>query len=92
LDINLTAYIEPTVHFLGLALRAPGHEVRLMPAQYVTPYVKTSKNHSIDAEAVQCPRMCFVPIQRAEQLDLQALHRVRERWVMRTGGKKAPFR
>jgi transposase len=35
------------------------------------------------AEAVQRPRMRFVPIKTEEQLDLQALHRVRERWVMR---------
>jgi transposase len=58
-----------------------------MPAQYVKPYVKTNKSDYIDAEAiaeaVQRPRMRFVPIKTEEQLDLQALHRVRERWVMR---------
>jgi transposase len=74
-------------HFLGRALREQGHEVRLMPAQYVKPYVQTNKTDYIDAEAVaeavQRPRMRFVPIKSEEQLDLQALHRVRERWVMR---------
>jgi transposase len=74
-------------HFLGRALREQGHEVRLMPAQYVKPYVKTNKSDYIDAEAiaeaVQRPSMRFVPIKTAEQLDLQAVHRVRERWVMR---------
>src|SRR5216683_8411006 len=74
-------------HFLGRALREQGHEMRLMPAQYVKPYVKTNKSDYIDAEAiaeaVQRPRMRFVPIKSEEQLDLQALHRVRERWVMR---------
>src|SRR5271170_1424221 len=74
-------------HFLGRALRDQGHEVRLMPAQYVKPYVQTNKSDYIDAEAiaeaVQRPRMRFVPIKTEEQLDLQALHRVRERWVMR---------
>src|SRR5580700_7178351 len=74
-------------HFLGRALRAQGHEVRLMPAQYVKPYVQTNKNDYLDAEAiaeaVQRPRMRFVSIKTEEQLDLQALHRVRERWVMR---------
>ena len=74
-------------HFLGRALRAQGHEVRLMPAQYVKPYVQTNKSDYIEAEAiaeaVQRPRMRFVPIKTEEQLDLQALHRVRERWVMR---------
>jgi hypothetical protein len=38
-------------HFLGRALREQGHDVRLMPAQYVKPYVKTNKNDFIDAEA-----------------------------------------
>src|SRR5713226_8313485 len=74
-------------HFLGRALREQGHEVRLMPAQYVKPYVQTNKSDFLDAEAiaeaVQRPRMRFVPIKSEEQLDLQALHRVRERWVMR---------
>jgi len=74
-------------NFLGRALRAQGHDVRLMPAQYVKPYVQTNKSDYIDAEAiaeaVQQPRMRFVPIKTEEQLDRQALHRVRERWVMR---------
>jgi transposase len=38
-------------HFLGRALREQGHDVRLMPAQHVKPYVKTNKNDYIDAEA-----------------------------------------
>src|SRR5579863_6467774 len=74
-------------HFLGRALRGQGHDVRLMPAQYVKPYVKTNKSDYIDAEAiaeaVQRPSMRFVPLKTEEQLDLQAVHRVRERWVMR---------
>ena len=39
-------------HFLGRALREQGHEVRLIPAQYVKPYVKTNKSDYIDAEAI----------------------------------------
>ena len=74
-------------HFLGKALREQGHDVRLMPAQYVKPYVKTNKNDFIDAEAcaeaVTRPTMRFVPIKTDDQLDLQSLHRVRERWVVR---------
>jgi len=74
-------------HFLGRALREQGHEVRLIPAQYVKPYVKTNKSDYLDAEAiaeaVSRPTMRFVPIKTDEQLDLQSLHRVRERWVMR---------
>jgi transposase len=53
----------------------------------VKPYVKTNKSDYIDAEAiaeaVQRPTMRFVPIKTEEQLDLQPVHRVRERWVMR---------
>jgi transposase len=74
-------------HFLGRALHEQGHEVRLMPAQYVKPYVKTNKSDFIDAEAiaeaVARPTMRFVPIKTDDQLDMQSLHRVRERWVMR---------
>jgi transposase len=74
-------------HFVGRALREQGHEVRLIPAQYVKPYVKTNKSDYIDAEAIAeavgRPTMRFVPIKSDDQLDLQSLHRVRERWVMR---------
>jgi transposase len=74
-------------HFLGRALQGQGHEVRLMPAQYVKPYVKSNKNDYIDAEAIAeavgRPTMRFVPIKTDDQLDMQSLHRVRERWVMR---------
>jgi transposase len=74
-------------HFLGRALREQGHDVRLIPAQYVKPYVKTNKSDYIDAEAIAeavgRPTMRFVPVKSDDQLDLQSLHRVRERWVMR---------
>src|SRR3954452_21667387 len=60
-------------HFLGRALREQGHDVRLMPAQYVKPYVKASKNDFIDAEAIAeavgRPTMRFVPIKTDDQLD-----------------------
>src|SRR3974390_2830565 len=67
-----------------------GHDARLMPAKYVRPYSKGQKNDFNDAEAiaeaVQRPTMKFVATKTAEQLDLQALHRVRERLVsQRTG-------
>jgi transposase len=74
-------------HFLARALEGQGHQVRLMPAQYVRPFVKSNKNDYIDAEAiaeaVQRPTMRFVPIKTDDQLDLQALHRTRERWIAR---------
>ena len=61
-----------------------------MPAKYVRPYAKGQKNDFNDAEAiaeaVQRPTMKFVATKTADQLDLQALHRVRERLVsQRTG-------
>jgi transposase len=77
-------------HHLAHRLAALGHAVKLMPAQYVRPFVKTNKHDRADAEAigeaVQRPQMRFVPIKSAAQLDLQALHRARDRLVTsRTG-------
>ena len=77
-------------HHLSRKLQALGHDARLMPAKYVRPYSKGQKNDFNDAEAiaeaVQRPTMKFVATKTAEQLDLQALHRVRERLVsQRTG-------
>ena len=77
-------------HRLSRRLRALGHDARLMPAKYVRPYSKGQKNDFRDAEAiaeaVQRPTMKFVATKSAEQLDLQALHRVRARLVrQRTG-------
>lgn len=74
-------------HFLGRAFREQGHEVRLIPAQFVRPFGKSNKNDYCDAEAiaeaVERENMRFVPIKTEDQLDLQALHRVRERLVSR---------
>src|SRR6476469_939858 len=77
-------------HHLSRKLRALGHDARLMPAKYVRPYSKGQKNDFRDAEAiaeaVQRPTMKFVATKTADQLDLQALHRVRQRLVsQRTG-------
>jgi transposase len=77
-------------HHLSRQLRVLGHDARLMPAKYVRPYSKGQKNDFRDAEAiaeaVQRPTMKFVATKSAEQLDLQALHRVRARLVrQRTG-------
>ena len=76
-------------HHLGRALAAQGHTVRLMPPQYVKPFVKSNKNDYRDAEAgaeaVQRPTMRFVPLKSEAQLDLQTIHRVRQRLVGRTG-------
>jgi transposase len=77
-------------HHLSRKLKTFGHDARLMPAKYVRPYSKGQKNDFRDAEAiaeaVQRPTMKFVATKTADQLDLQALHRVRERLVsQRTG-------
>jgi transposase len=72
-------------HHLSRKLQALGHDARLMPAKYVRPYSKGQKNDFRDAEAiaeaVQRPTMRFVATKTTDQLDLQALHRVRERLV-----------
>jgi transposase len=74
-------------HFLAKALCEQGHEVRLIPGQFVKPFVKSNKNDYIDAEAIAeavgRQNMRFVPIKTDDQLDLQALHRVRERLINR---------
>ena len=77
-------------HHLSRKLQALGHDARLMPAKYVRPYSNGQKNDFRDAEAiaeaVQRPTMKLVATKTADQLDLQALHRVRERLVsQRTG-------
>jgi transposase len=77
-------------HHLSRKLTSLGHDARLMPAKYVRPYSRGQKNDFRDAEAiaeaVQRPTMKFVATKTAEQLDLQALHRVRERLIsQRTG-------
>ena len=77
-------------HYIARQLAALGHDVRLIPAQYVKPFLKGQKNDYRDAEAiaeaVQRPTMRFVAIKTPEQMDLLALHRVRSRLVsQRTG-------
>jgi transposase len=72
-------------HHLGRLLGAEGHEVRLMSPEYVRPYVKAQKNDDRDAEAIAeaatRPTMRFVALKTEGQLDLQVLHRVRDRLV-----------
>ena len=72
-------------HHIARQLEALGHDVRLIPAQYVKPFLKGHKNDYRDAEAiaeaVQRPTMRFVRIKTPEQMDLLALHRVRSRLV-----------
>jgi transposase len=68
-------------HYWARELIGLGHEVKLMPAQYVKPYVKRGKNDAADAEAiceaVTRPTMRFVGIKSPEQQSAMMLHRVR---------------
>ena len=72
-------------HHLGRLLAAQGHEVRLMSPEYVRPYVKAQKNDDRDAEAIAeaatRPTMRFVALKSEAQLDVQVLHRVRDRLI-----------
>jgi transposase len=92
--VKLAAKLKPCVvameaccgaHHLGRVLRAQGHEVRLMSPEYVRPYVKSQKNDDRDAEAIAeaatRPTMRFVELKSEEQLDMQTLHRARDRLV-----------
>jgi transposase len=71
-----------SAHYWARELQALGHEVRLIPPQYVKPFVKTNKNDAADAEAI-CealvrPTMRFAAVKSAEQQSVLMLHRARE--------------
>ena len=77
-------------HFWAREFQALGHNVFLIPAQHVKPFVRGNKNDRNDAlaiaEAGQRPGIKFVPIKTVEQQDVQMLHRIRDRKVaQRTG-------
>lgn len=75
----------PGSQWLARKLAALGHNPRILPAQFVKPYVKSNKNDSIDAEAIAeaatRPHMRFVAIKHCDQIDVQALHRARDALV-----------
>jgi transposase len=74
-------------HYWARELRALGHEVVLLPPQYVKPYVKRNKNDAADAEAIceamSRPTMRFVPVKTAEQQAALMLEGVRDQLVRR---------
>ena len=84
-----------SAHFVSRALRALGHEPRIIPAIYVKPFVKGQKNDYNDAEAIAeaalRPNLRFVQEKSQDQLDLQACHRVRSRGEQRRSTRSAPF-
>ena len=75
----------PGSQWLARKLQGFGHKVRIVAAKFVKPYVKSNKSDIIDAEAiaeaVTRPTMRFVEVRAADQIDVQALHRVRDRLV-----------
>ncbi len=72
-------------HYWGRCFEAMGHTVKLLPAQHVAPFVRGNKSDHNDAlaiaEAAHRPNIKSVAIKSAEQQDIQALHRLRERHV-----------
>ena len=72
-----------SVHHWARELGALGHQVKLIPPQYVKPYVRGNKNDYNDAlaiaETVTRSEMRFVSVKTPGQQDIQALHRLRER-------------
>ncbi len=69
-----------SAHYWARELLKLGHEVRLIAAQFVRPFVKTNKNDAADAaaiwETVQRPDMRFVAVKTEEQQSVLALHRM----------------
>jgi transposase len=76
-----------SAHFVSRTLRRLGFEPRIIPAKYTRPFVKGQKNDYNDAEAIAeaalRPNLRCVREKTQDQLDLQALHRVRSRLVSR---------
>ena len=76
----------PGSQYWGRVFAAAGHEIRILPAQFVKPYLKSNKNDFNDAaaiaEAAGRGSMRYVPLKTVEQLELQALHRVRRRLIV----------
>lgn len=75
----------PGSHWMARKLSDCGHDVRILPAQYVKPFLQRQKNDANDAiaiaEASQRPTVRQVPLKSIEQQDLQAMHRIRDRLV-----------
>jgi transposase len=85
-----------SAHHWARELCKLGHEVKLMPPQFVKAYVKTNKNDARDAEAiceaVRRPNMRFVAIKTVAQQELLMLHRIRQRLVVERTAKANQLR
>ena len=85
-----------SAHYWARELGQLGHTVKLIPPQFVKPYVKSQKNDANDAEAI-CeavgrPNMRFVAVKSAAQQDVQALHRIRSELVRQRTAKANQIR
>ncbi len=73
-------------HYWGREISKLGHEVKLIPAQHVTPFVRGNKNDANDAlaiaEASQRANIRFVPVKTEHQQEIACLHRIRE-WLIK---------
>jgi transposase len=76
----------PGSQFWGRRFHEAGHTLRIIPAQFVKPYLKSNKNDFNDAQAIaeaaSRGTMRCVPLKSIDQLELQALHRVRQRFIV----------
>ena len=83
-------------HHWARCLAELGHDVRLMPPQYVRPYLKGNKHDASDAEAcceaVQRPGMRFVPVKSEAQQATLMVHRVRDHFIRRRTGAMNHYR
>ena len=85
-----------SAHHWGRELQSRGYTVRLIPPQFVKPYVKSNKNDARDAEAIceamSRPNMRFVTVKTVEQQDIQATHRIRSELMSQRTAKANQMR
>ncbi len=85
-----------SAHHWGRELQSRGYTVKLIPPQFVKPYVKSNKSDAKDAEAIceamSRPNMRFVTVKTVEQQDIQATHRIREELKVRRTAKANQIR
>jgi len=85
-----------SAHHWGRELQSRGYTVRLIPPQFVKPYVKSNKNDAKDAEAIceamSRPTMRFVTVKTVAQQDIQATHRIRAELITQRTAKANQIR
>ncbi len=83
-------------HHWARQLQVEGFKVKIIPPQFVKPYVKSNKNDANDAEAIceamSRPNMRFVAVKSVEQQDIQATHRIRDELMSRRTAKANQIR